>query len=271
MHNTLKLEQPKGIQPSLTVLFTPVLLLLWRENVLHEKGLLRICFCYCVCATTLSLFVKLDKWIKCDISSLYWILCVASETQIELCLHFVNHGTLRKWTTVKPLSASWKVDYWRVQWSVYSAFKKLDHAELLLLLKCEHNFRNQPWRSPAWPPPPHLCLHPCLPCCHVRCHAKKLLHSELNMISSNHNGCVTCQECDVTCWKQLSDVCVCVHVDMPSDTPTGTKEKSHYSNPFLNNWFSQYQRLHAITFWKDIWCETACREWLQFSLALIVL
>lgn len=38
---------------------------------------------------------------------------------------------------------------------------------------------------PSWPPHPLSWLHPCLPCCHVRCYAKKLLHTEQNMIPSS--------------------------------------------------------------------------------------
>lgn len=99
-------------------------------------------------------------------------------------------------------------------------------------------------------------------CCHVRCHAKKWLHPEPNVISSNHDGCVTCKECDVTCWKQLCmslSMCTClliyVHV-----CPLRQKRK------LVKAVHSKaVQKLHVTTFLKENWYEIACVDWFQYS------
>jgi len=90
------------------------------------------------------------------------LLLRSSKTCTELCLQVVG-GLL--WSAVCLLKCQAACCFQR-------------GTKLFLVLQSEHNFWN--------PLPPPSCSVSA--CSHVRCHAKKWLHSEQNMTSNSHNG-----------------------------------------------------------------------------------
>lgn len=136
-----------------------------------------------------------------------------------------------------PLSTSWKVNDWWVQRSYYSKWKKLNRAELFLALNCEHNFRNQPWRSSVSPPSPvRSPPMSTMPSCQMSRQEMTALWAEYDILQSQW----LCDMPWMWCHMLETTVNVCAHVHMPIDVVCAStpvrwdKREIHYSSSFYS-------------------------------------